>query len=70
MSTDEAAFGVAPDLTPTGIWMQPTQTTIWCLQDKRWRITPCFVEESQEVVLNISATLGGNLERGSPFCFC
>jgi 4-amino-4-deoxy-L-arabinose transferase-like glycosyltransferase len=69
MSTDEAAFAVAPDLTLTGIWMRPSLTTIRDYKMSAGELVHVLLVRAKWVAIDASATIAGSLELGSPFLF-
>lgn len=68
-TSDQAAYSVAPDLTPTGTWMIPSATTLQNFKIETSDLIKVLLVRAKVVMLDASNTIAGSLEFGSPFLF-
>ena len=68
-TSDQAAYSVAPDLTPTGTWMVPSLENLQNFQIETIDLVKVLAVRAKVVLMDASATIAGNLEFGSPSLF-
>jgi 4-amino-4-deoxy-L-arabinose transferase-like glycosyltransferase len=68
-TSDQAAYSVAPDLTPTGTWMVPSAQTLQTFKIETADLIKVLLVRAKVVLMDASNSIAGNLEFGSPFLF-